>query len=109
MGYRGMGVGWEMGKINRWRRKQEDTISGVRDRRRRGKGPAGPNILRNVLSAAEQDGHDQRMGKPDFDTVHDPIARTLEDREVVMEPRVVEDSLEVGHSSTSSRKDRDDA
>jgi hypothetical protein len=63
-----------------------------------------PNRPRNVLSAAEQDSHNQRMGKPDLDTVHDPVARTLEDGFVVMESRVVEDSLEGGHRATSSRK-----
>jgi hypothetical protein len=37
------------------------------------------------------------MGKPDLDTIHEPVAHTLEDRYVVVESRVVEDSLDGGH------------
>jgi hypothetical protein len=48
---------------------------------------------RNVLSATEQDGHDQRMGKPDLDAVDKAVPCALEDGEVVMVPRVVEDGL----------------
>lgn len=50
--------------------------------------------LGNVLSAAEQDGHDQRMGKPDLDAVHETVPCALEDGEVVMVSRVVEDGLQ---------------
>lgn len=39
---------------------------------------------RYVLSTAKEDGHDQRMGEPDFDTVHKPIACTLQYGEIVM-------------------------
>jgi hypothetical protein len=50
--------------------------------------------LGNVLSATEQDGHDQRMGKPDLDAVHETVPCALEDGEVVMVSRVVEDGLQ---------------
>jgi hypothetical protein len=50
--------------------------------------------LGNVLSAAEQDGHDQRMGKPDFGAVYEAVSCALEDGEVVMVSRVVEDCLQ---------------
>jgi hypothetical protein len=82
--------------------RKKDTISGFSGTRNGSSWT--PNRPRNVLSAAEQDSHNQRMGKPDLDTVHDPVARTLEDGYVVMESRVVEDSLEGGHSPTSSRQ-----
>jgi len=45
------------------------------------------------ISAAEQDGHDQRMGKPDLDTIHKAVPCALEDGEVVMVSWVVDDGL----------------
>ena len=50
--------------------------------------------LGNVLSAAEQDGHDQCMGESDFGAVHETVSCALEDGEVVMVSRVVEDGLQ---------------
>ena len=37
------------------------------------------------------------MGEPDLDTVHESVARTLEDGYVVVESRVVEENLDGGH------------
>jgi len=45
------------------------------------------------LSAAKQDGHDQRMGKSDLDAIHKAIPCALEDSEVVMVSWVVDDGL----------------
>lgn len=50
--------------------------------------------LGNVLSATEQDGHNQRMWKPDLDAVHETVPCALEDGEVVMVSRVVNDGLQ---------------
>lgn len=47
-----------------------------------------------VLSSAEQDGHDQRMGESDFEAVDQAVPCALENGEVVMVLRVVEDGLE---------------
>lgn len=44
-----------------------------------------------VLSSAEQDGHDQRMGKSDLEAVHQAVPCALENGEVVMVSRVVQD------------------
>ena len=50
-----------------------------------------------VLSAAKQDGHDQRMGKPDLEAVDQAVPCALENGEVVMVLWVVEDGLQCGH------------
>jgi hypothetical protein len=47
-----------------------------------------------VLSSAEQDGHDQRMGESDLEAVYQAVPCALEDGEVVMVSRVVQDGLE---------------
>jgi len=60
----------------------------LRRRARDGLEPLAP------ISATEQDGHDQRMGKPDLDAVHETVPCALEDGEVVMVSRVVEDDLQ---------------
>ena len=50
-----------------------------------------------VLSAAKQDGHDQRMGKPDLEAVDEAVPCALENGEVVMVSWVVENGLQCGH------------
>jgi len=73
---------------------EEDEIDQRREREReRERTAGGCRSPRNVLSATEQDGHDQRMGEPDLDAVDKAVPCALEDGEVVMVPRVVEDSL----------------
>jgi len=49
------------------------------------------------ISAAKQDGHDQRMGKPDLEAVDQAVPCALENGEVVMVLWVVEDGLQCGH------------
>jgi hypothetical protein len=51
------------------------------------------NLKAYVLSSAEQDGHDQRMGKSDLEAVDQAISCALKNGEVVMVSRVVEDGL----------------
>jgi hypothetical protein len=50
----------------------------------------------HVLSSAEQDGHDQRMGKPDLEAVDQAVSCALENGEVVAVSRVVQDGLQCG-------------
>ena len=47
-----------------------------------------------VLSSAEQDGHDQRMGESDLEAIDQAVPCALENGEVVMVPRVVQDGLQ---------------
>lgn len=53
-------------------------------------------LVIHVLASAKEDGHDQRMGKPDFEAVDQAVPCALEDGEVVMVLRVVDDGLECG-------------
>lgn len=75
----------------------------------RGRGPGGKrwhneiiNVSmegqeRHVLSAAKQDGHNQRMGKSDLEAVDQAVTCALENGEVVMVSWVVEDGLQCRH------------
>ena len=49
-----------------------------------------------VLSSAEQDGHDQSMGESDLEAIDQAVPCALENGEVVMVPRVVQDGLQCG-------------
>jgi hypothetical protein len=40
--------------------------------------------MRVLLSMPEQDGHDQRVRKPDFDTVHKTISCAFDDSKVLL-------------------------
>ena len=64
-----------------------------------GMGGGGGNILLKpsyVLSSAEQDCHDQRMGKSDLEAVDKAVTCALENSKVVMVSRVVQDGLHCG-------------
>jgi hypothetical protein len=59
----------------------------------------------DVLSSAEQDGHDQRMGKSDLEAVYKAVPCALENGEVVMVSRVVQGGLQCGrHRHLGSRR-----
>ena len=60
-----------------------------------------------ILSASEQDGHDERMRKPDLHAIHEPVPSAFENGEVVVVSWIGDDFLQQGrHGGREEGKSR---